>query len=209
LKKYFFPILFYSAGSIMLLTPVIFFIMTKINKFEIFNYIISIMQFKFDILTIFFLLFVFGLILVLDIFFFKDEEHIKKNIKNIEILLGEKNNILLNFILCIFTGFFEEILFRGYLYFLIFMVLNIIFPFIVAVFISIFIVSVLFGFLHITQGKIGFIMSALISVIFFVSIIISKTIWYAMVTHFIFNFIELSFVFPSQKKKYSESNVIE
>jgi hypothetical protein len=44
--------------------------------------------------------------------------------------------------------------------------------------------------------------SFVISIVFFISIFITGTIWYAVTFHFIFNFIELTFVFPYQKKNF-------
>ena len=199
-KKYILPILFYFFGSVILTIPILIFIFFKIDNLY-FKNIIDILIFKFNLFTVIFLIIVFILIMVFELFFF-DKESFENNLRNIELLLGEKNNIFLNFILCFFTGYFEEVLFRGYLYYLVLILSKSLF---FGNILSIILISLIFGFLHITQGKIGIIASSIISIIFFISIVISNTIWYAIIFHFIFNFVELSFIFPYQKRMEKKS----
>jgi len=132
----------------------------------------------------------------LDIFIIKNRDTFENNYKNITNLIGNKHNIFLNLVLSFLSGYFEELLFRCYL----FLLLNLIIP---NIFINITIISIIFGLLHITQKSIGVILSFVISIFFFLSILLSNTVIYAMVFHGLFNFIELSFIFPYQLSKFS------
>ena len=134
------------------------------------------------------------LIFIFDIFFYNNSENFKNNDRNITLLIGVKHNAFLNLILSLLSGYFEELLFRGYF----FLLLSLLIP---NIYINILIVSITFGFLHITQKKSGVILTTIISIIFFISIIISKTILYAMIFHALFNFVELSIIYPYQKRK--------
>jgi membrane protease YdiL (CAAX protease family) len=196
LKKYLFPLIFYITGTIILFLPVFLF-----SKVYFFSLLTNILKFNFSIISILILFFSFSAFIILDIFLLDDKNLIQRNIRNIEMLLGEKQNIFLNLILCIFTGFFEEILFRGYIYFGLILLLKIFLPNLAALIISVLVLSIIFGLFHITQGIPGLIVTTLISVVFCITLIFSNTIWYAIIVHFIFNFIELSFIVPYQKKR--------
>jgi len=92
-KKYILPILFYFFGSVILTIPILIFIFFKIDNLY-FKNIIDILIFKFNLFTVIFLIIVFILIMVFELFFF-DKESFENNLRNIELLLGEKNNIFL------------------------------------------------------------------------------------------------------------------
>jgi membrane protease YdiL (CAAX protease family) len=205
LKKYFIVIVFYIIGSILVSIPVI--LAFHFETIGFFSYIKDIFIFKFNLLTIILFIIFFIILILADSIAINNQKVIKNNIRNIELLLGGKNNIFLNFVLCIFTGFFEETAFRGLLFSFFNIIIKLFLSGMNSLILSILLVSIIFALFHITQGWIGLVMSFIISVLFFVSIIISKTIWYAVIIHFLFNFIELSFVLPYQKKNLLEKEI--
>ncbi len=195
MKKYVFPVLFYFISSVIITIPLPLALFCNLDSGFFFN-LIDLLKFKFHLLTLFLLSVLLFLFLLLDSIIYRDKENFKDLEKNITALIGDKNNIFLNFILSFFGGYFEELFFRGYL-FLLFKL------FIPNIFVNIFIISAIFGFLHITQKTFGVIFSFSVSVLFFISLLLSKTVIYAIFFHIIFNFIELSFIFPMKKAKFS------
>ena len=196
-KKYLTAILFYIAGSIVSSIPLF---LSFYFENEFFSYIRKLVYFNMNVFAITGLSLFFGLVILFDMFFMTKSENIKRNFRNIEMLLGTRNNILLNFILCLFTGYFEEMLFRGILYYLLYILACFFLSPVFAMIVAVSTVSITFAVFHITQGIPGLVMSFIISVVFFISIFISGTIWYAALFHLIFNFMELTFVIPYQKK---------
>jgi membrane protease YdiL (CAAX protease family) len=201
LKKYLFAILFYFIGCVLVTIPVVLAFIKPADRYFLFVFFRDIFVFKFNPLMIIILAVLFGIIIMIDCDILIKSETVEKNVRNIEILLGQTNNIPLNFVLCLFTGYFEETLFRGILYSFILIFFQLFVQGTVPIVISVALTSMIFALFHITQGKIGLIASFIISIIFFISIFITRTIWYAVAVHFLFNFIELSFIFPYQKKK--------
>ncbi len=195
-------LIFYISGSIILTLPVILFKIFSINL-KIINNIYEILHFNFNSITILFLFFSISILFLYDIFFYKNNNQLKKNIILLEHIFGTKTNIKLNLLLSFLSGYFEELLFRGYLYYLL---LNIIiikdyYNNIYAELIIFFLISLLFALFHVIQGKEIFIISFLISIVFLISIKLSSSIWYAVLTHSIINFIELTFIIPYQRNK--------
>ncbi len=182
--------LFYAGGSILVSILLIF---IKDVRF--------LLKFKFSLSSILFLGFTLIIFILLE-FLITNKENDKKNIKQIEIVFGKHPNILYLFFICLLASYFEELFFRGYLYlflknlFSIFINNNFAINIIIIVFISF-----VFGILHISQGIAGFIFSFIASITFFISIIISSTIIYAIIAHFVFNFIELTVIIPYKRKK--------
>ena len=74
-----------------------------------------LLKFNFSLKTILFLSLILILLIILE-FFITNKENEKKNLKKIEILFGEKPNILYLFIICLLAAYFEELSFRAYLY---------------------------------------------------------------------------------------------
>ena len=196
-------LIFYISGSILVTLPLIIFQILQ-SKSIIINNIINILHLKFNITTILLLLLTIILIILLDIFFLRNKNQLKKNITMINQIFGTKLNIKLNLLLSILSGYFEELLFRGYIYFILIRILEIkgIINNFYADLIIILFISLFFGILHVVQGKEAFLISFLISIILFISIKISSSIWYAILTHATINFIEISFIIPYQKKKF-------
>lgn len=194
MRKYIFPIFFYLFGSLILLLPIFVKLLFRLNNIFL-DQLISIIQIKYSFISIILLLSVTIILITYDLLT-TDEKMFRKNEKNIIMLLGNKHNIILNFVLCFFTGFFEELFFRGYLFILLSLFIN-------NLFIIILIISSTFGILHLTQGLKGVVLSSIISIIFFLSVLISQTIWYAIIFHIIFNFLELTIIYPYQKLKFT------
>jgi membrane protease YdiL (CAAX protease family) len=200
-KKYLIAILFYLAGSVLVTIPVLLAFFSRQGGFEIFDFIKVVFIFKFNVFALLALILFFGLVLLSDLSIFIKTHDAENTIRNVTMLLGERNFISLNLILCILTGYFEETLFRVIMYSLTLILLMIILPVFIAIILSVILISAVFSVFHMTQGVTGLVTSFVISVIFFISILVTQTIWYAVAFHFLFNFIELSFVFPYQKKK--------
>lgn len=195
-------IFFYVTGSILVTLPLIIFQRLQIKSIII-NNIINMLNFKLNILTILILFLSITIIILFDIFLLKNKSQLKKNIIMIEQIFGEKINIKLNTILSLLSGYFEELLFRGYMYFFLIRILykN---GFINNLYIELIIISFIssiFALFHMVQGKEAFFISFLISIIFFISIKLSSSIWYAILAHSTINFIEFTFIIPYQKKK--------
>jgi len=64
------------------------------------------------------------------------------------------------------------------------------------------IISIIFGLFHIVQGFKAFLLSVLISVVFFITVNFSGTIYYAIFSHAIFNFIEIRFIYTYKIEKF-------
>ena len=195
-------LIFYISGTVLATLPLIIYKFVKFQSIIFYN-LINILYIKFNFMTILISFFSIIFVIFFDIFFLKNKDQLKKNIIIIEQIFGGEINIKLNFILSILSGYFEEILFRGYLYLSLIRIfkINDINNFHTELILILFI-SLLFALFHINQGKTTFIISFLISVIFFVTIKLSLSIWYAILTHSIINFIEFTFIIPYQKKKY-------
>jgi membrane protease YdiL (CAAX protease family) len=193
---------FYITGSLLLTLPIIIYKLFQ-SKSTIINNLINIFNFRLDIITILLILSSIILIIFYDILFFNNKNQLSKNLILIEQIFGKKFDIKLILVLSLLSGYFEELLFRGYLYFSLNRILEVIniFNAFYSDLIIILFISILFALLHIIQGKEIFIISLLISIIFFISIKASNSIWYAVLTHSIINFIEFSFIIPYQKKK--------
>lgn len=182
-------LLFYITGSILVTIPLIF-----IKKARL------LLVFKFSFEVIIFLITILFIVMLLEFLTFTENDEI--NLKRIEIIFGVNLNIPYIFLICLFAAYFEEFLFRGYSYILLKNILQLFIknPLIINIIVTI-IISLIFGILHITQGIKCGIFSFLASVIFFISMIISNTIIYAIFAHFLFNFIELTIIIPYQRKK--------
>lgn len=193
--------MFYILGSILLTLPLLFYKIKPYN-FNFIKDILIIFQFNFNLMIL--LLLIFGSIVffIYDVFIFKDKDQLKKNIIMFEEIIGGKRNVGLNLILSILSGYFEELLFKGYMYYVLINIIKItnIFNDIYLEVIIIIFVSIIFALFHIVQGKEVFIVSFLLSLLFFISIKLTDSIWYAISFHSIINFIELTFIIQYQKK---------
>ena len=196
-------LIFYISGTVLATLPLIIYKFVKFQSIIFYN-LINILYIKFNFMTILISFFSIIFVIFFDIFFLKNKDQLKKNIIIIEQIFGGEINIKLNFILSILSGYFEELLFRGYIYFILIRILEIkgIINNFYADLIIILFISLFFGILHVVQGKEAFLISFLISIILFISIKISSSIWYAILTHSIINFIEFTFIIPYQKKKF-------
>ena len=200
-------ILIYSLSSFFLIIPIVVLeIFNPTNNLPVISEIRNLMIFKVNLISIIFLLLVLTTILLLDIFFFNDKETFQKNCNIYSNLFGKKKNITVIILVSIFSGLFEELLFRGYLYELIIFLIPLKQIFIIIDILVITILSILFGFLHISQGKAAALFSGIASIVFFISIKLSSTIWYAVIFHSLFNFVQLFFITPFLIKKMALSN---
>lgn len=138
-----------------------------------------------------------GLFLVIDIFFFNTTEQISKNIAMMRFLVGRS---FVNYLgVSIIGSYAEEIMFRGYLYYFLTVVITINIVFIDVV--VMIVVSFIFAFLHVAQGVKAFVISFLCSIVFLISVKISSTIWYAVMFHALFNIVELTCVIRIHEKR--------
>lgn len=160
------------------------------------------MKFNLNIKVLILLISASTVFFIYDIFLFYNKNQLKKNIILFEQIFGNKTNTGLNLILSILSGYFEELFFRGYLYYFLINVIQKINFFNVnyLVIILIIFVSIIFAFFHIVQGNEVLIISFLLSILFFISIKLSSSIWYAISFHSIINFVELTFIIQYQKK---------
>jgi membrane protease YdiL (CAAX protease family) len=198
INRYLFSVSFYLFGCILTILPVFIF---QIDYFKIIK---NLFNNNFHLLIIIILIFFLIIILLTDYLVTK-KDNLDILTKNINFINGGNNNNYINLILCIFVGVFEELLFRGYAYSLIIILKCNLFFIIVIVFVF----SIIFSILHITQGKIGLIFSFVISILLFVTIFVTRSIWYAIVFHFLIDFIELSVIYPLQKRRsmINENNI--
>ncbi|MCG8569592.1 MAG: CPBP family intramembrane metalloprotease [Spirochaetes bacterium] len=129
-----------------------------------------------------------------DILFYNDREQFIKNEQMIRSVIGEKS--ILNYLLIsILSGYFEEVLFRGYFYQLLLLTKTpLVFTFSL--------ISFIFAILHANQGKIAFILSFMISLSFLLYVHYTGCIIIPIIFHALFNFFQLTFTIPYQKKKF-------
>ncbi|MCK4799319.1 MAG: CPBP family intramembrane metalloprotease [Spirochaetes bacterium] len=196
----------YFIGSIIVSIPILISIAGAWGyislKYDFFDSILNIIHFRFSFITLLILFIAISTALVIDMFFFKNKKQFNKNLHVLENIFGKKINIFFNFSLSLLAGYFEELVFRVYLYlFLLFIIQKITTLFFYVDIVIIILISLIFAFLHILQGKLAFILSFIFSIIFFISIKLSNCIWYAIIAHAVFNFLELAIIFPLHKKQ--------
>ena len=194
-------LLFYTTGSILFSLPILFYSITGFKNIFL-NNILLLFKPNFEAKTLFLMLFLTFIIIIYDLFFLKNEKQIKKNILLFETVFGKHNDIRFNFFISLLSGYMEELIFRGYIYLLLITLFKEIMTSVIyldAVFIII--ISLVFALFHIIQGKTALYASFIISIVFFISIKMSDTILYAIGTHALINFLELSIVVPYQKKR--------
>jgi len=201
IKNYNFFFNIYLSGTIILVLPLIILSFIKHN-ITFFNILINYCSFKISIITIIILSITTLSFFIYDIYFNNNFNQIKKNIYLINNIFGLKKTILKVTLISLFSGIFEELLFRLYIYNLILLLIkNFINLNIYSNTLIILLISIIFGLLHIIQGKAATLISFIFSIIFIITMIISNTIYYAIFFHGIFNFIEFMFILPYQEKK--------
>jgi membrane protease YdiL (CAAX protease family) len=208
MKKYI--LIFYITGSIIATLPLIISVFFPFGG-QYLEKIKTILSFKYDLNSIVLMITAIITLLLIDSYLFSNIKYLKRNSRLLNSALGEKDTKF-NIFLSLFTGYFEEILFRGYFFIFSIYLFNAFFHFsneIMSVFAAVALVSVVFGMFHVVQGMIGALVSFVFSIIFFLTMLKSGCLWYAIAGHALFNFIELTFVFPSNKKKlekFEENN---
>lgn len=172
------------------------------NDVDYFNNISSFLNFNFDYL--FFLITVLLIIVLVffSIYFVKNDNNDRYS-KIYYDVLGTKKPIILSFLMIFFGAFFEELMFRGY----IFVFFNIIFykfgiDYNVAI--SIVLLSVVFSLFHITQGREGLVFSFILSIFLAILTYRSYSVWPAVLIHSLYNSIEIFYVYPVFLKKNSD-----
>lgn len=197
-------VIIYLIGSILITMPSLFLL-----KFEniVIKEVNKALFFNFDLRSIIITIFSITIIILLDIIYFLNFKYKNRNNTLINKLF-EKRNFVLDPVFSFLTGYFEEIFFRGYLYLLLLITISNIIninEITISLIVMIFI-SIIFGLFHLTQGLIAFFLSLVMSMIFFLTIKISGTIWYAIIGHALFNYIEITFVLPWQKSYIQKDN---
>ncbi len=190
----FITITFYLSLLIILIVPILLQILNLIDL-TFFADLLTFFRMNLNIRAIIILILSLALLLSADVFFIRDKGRIIKNIKLIEMTFGAKRSIFLNFTVSSLSGMAEEIFFRGYLYILCGYLVK-------STMIIIIAISLVFALLHIIQGIQGLIVTFSASVMVFIIMITAHSIWYAVIFHILFNFIQLNFIIDMQKKKY-------
>ncbi|HOF01893.1 MAG TPA: CPBP family intramembrane metalloprotease [Spirochaetota bacterium] len=194
-------IFIYLSLSIIFVLPIIIYILFFPGKEVVFlTPLAATFNFNFNIPSLVFLTVSISLVMVIDIIFIQDSENLKKN-RIINEVFPDETKLYSKFIVSFLSGFFEEIFFRGYLFYLPSLFLGELFYNKAVYIVVIVLISVIFGILHITQGKTAAALSGAVSIIFFISIKLSSSIWLPIIYHFLFNFIQLSVVLPYNRKK--------
>jgi len=198
-------IFIYLLLSIIFILPVIIYQLFFAEKrIPLISPLAAAFNLNFDIRSLIFLTVTMSIVMIIDVLFIQNSENLKKN-KTIDDIFPEDTKLHLKFIVSLLSGFFEEIFFRGYLFFLPSLFLGELF-YNRAVYISIIVtISIIFGVLHINQGKSAAALSVAVSIIFFISLKLSSSIWYPIVYHFLFNFIQLAFILPYNRNKSRSS----
>jgi len=190
-------ILLYLFFSVLFALPLIFF-----SKLEFISNIINLFKFKLSFSSIILAIMSVFLILIYD-FYEKYSLILKEKLLMFESIFGSNPGTIDTGIISILSGFFEELFFRGYLYYIFLFLFNLFMK--NTLFINIFsiiIISIIFGLFHIVQGFKAFLFSMLISIVFFITQILSCTLYYAVFSHAIFNFIEIRFVYTYKIEKF-------
>lgn len=196
----------YLALSIVFALPIIIYLLFFHGKDVIFlTSLAAAFYFNFDLITVIFLTVSMSLVMTIDLRFTQNTEKFKKN-RTINDIFPEETKIYSKFIVSSLSGFFEEIFFRGYLFYLPSLFLGKLFYNSVVYITVIVLISIIFGLLHINQGMSAAALSGAVSIIFFISIKLSSSLWYPIFYHFLFNFIQLAFILP-YNRKMSRANI--
>jgi membrane protease YdiL (CAAX protease family) len=189
-------IIFYLIVLIILISPLIL-QLNKLIYLELLNDLLQLLKINFNLITIFIFITSLLILILTDLLIFKDKKRLAKNIKLIEMSFGEKRNIFTNLTLSLLSGSAEELLFRGYLFILTKIIIS-------NIIIIIIFLSLIFALLHIIQGLSGFILTFIASIVLFILLITAHSLWYAVIFHLLFNFIQLNFLIDFQKKNLQE-----
>ncbi|MBN2545645.1 MAG: CPBP family intramembrane metalloprotease [Spirochaetes bacterium] len=187
----------YLIFSIIAIMPLFFF-----DKTAFISSILNLLIFKINFYSIIIVTIAVCLILIYD-FFEKYSLFLKEKLLLFENIFGPNPLVIETLIISLLSGFFEELLFRGYLYFFsLFIFKFFISDTLLIEFFSILIISIIFGLFHVVQGVKAFLFSILISIVFFISINLSNTLYYAIFSHAFFNFIEIKFIYTYKIEKF-------
>ncbi len=193
--------IFFANFFIYVVATILLFIPLFIFKNSYFLILGKLFTFRLDIISIVITISILILIVILDIIVAPKLKSTRGNIDKFNRYLSiDSIPTIFILIFSFFVALCEEIIFRGYLIALLFLIL----PTIISVNFTgtliILLLSILFALLHLYQGVFNVIMIFLISIALFVILVISKTIWYPIIFHFILDFIQLAFILPYQKR---------
>lgn len=183
----------YTFLAFFLTAPLFF-----IRKSSFIRLVFDLFIFRFKLIPFLTVLLFFVTTFLVDFFFSNNEKQFHENYTRLKEVLGSGRNGLKIAALALLSGFTEELLFRGYLLFLLVKLL------VMPPFLGVVIVSLLFGFLHVNQGKTAFFVSTLVSGILCYFVLSTGSLVIPFVFHAGFNFIQLYFVLPLQKKRYAQ-----
>ena len=194
-ERHFFTlsILFYAIPSVLLTFPLFLF---RKRNFLLIEELLKLFHFRFNWIPLLILTLSMCLIIFYDLFYFSKKERFAQNYEVIKKITGKNSLWYVNLSLSALSGYFEELLFRGYL--LIILTVIIRFNYLIVIFI----LSIFFGLFHLSQGKAAFFLSTLVSMLFFYTVKMSENIIIPMVFHTAFNYIQLQWIIPYQKKKF-------
>jgi len=190
-------ILLYLFFSVLFVLPMIF-----LNKSGFISNILNLFKFNLSFYSIILSVLSVILIWIYD-YFEKYSLNLKEKLLMFENIFGINPGFIDTASISIFSGFFEELFFRGYLYYIFLFLFNLFIK--NSSFVKIFtitIISIVFGLFHFVQGFKAFLFSLFISVVFFITINLSGNLYYAVFFHAIFNFVEIKYIYTYKIKRF-------